>query len=862
MDYFKVLDCFRLGRFPFLFLLILPLFAPAQKSVVTDSSQSHYRTLIAGKEYEASSMHRWLWGKDYRKEWTTPVTVPILNLDSAFGGLRPVKIGGGRQTKTLRLSDPQGREYVLRTVHKTYDAALPDIVHGTFIVDLVNDQVAGNHPYAALTVPMMSEASGVYHTNPHYYFVPYSPRLEEYNEEFANTLCMLEERPDETQTTQQSFGQPEDIQSTEDMLEKINGDNDHLMDQHDYIKTRLFDMLIGDWGRHPDNWRWARFDSGSFKLYRPVPKDRDQTYAKFEGFLLSFILGAVHLKQLQTFDGKIKNIEWYNYPALGLDRRFSNELTRQAWTDSAKALQQYLKDPLIENSVRQMPAEMYAISGDEITRKLKSRRDKMVKYADKYYSFLAKNVDVAGTKEKEVFDVRGLNQNETEVKVFAVKKNGTVIENPVYARRFHKRETKEIRLYGMGGDDVYRISGVQNDIKIRVIGGTATDSVINERGTAKKLTYYDYSKDYTSGTIKTVLSSDSSLFTYPIRGLKYDESGVLKSATYSNTRGVFVELGYRIRKQKFNKNPYGMQQVLKGNFSLFNNSFGADYIGEFNQIFGKWNLLLNGRVDQRLKNYYFGLGNETSKEQTIEYYRMYTGEAFASAGLHRPMRNNQVFSFTISYQSIKVENEAEKHFINQGTPPNDPTVFNRKDFIGGTIGYSILKLDNAITPRKGIGFAAEATHLQNLTQTDRKSNHYEATFGFYLPLIPKFSLGVRSGVINVTGNPEFYQLAWLGGGQNLRGFHRQRFFGQTAFYDDNEIRWITNIRGHLFNGKIGLIGFLDDGRVWNKDEVSMKWHLGYGGGLMLVPFNRIAVIAYYGMSQDDKLIHLRLGRFF
>src|SRR3982751_1903519 len=99
-------------------LFFLPFLAPAQKTVITDSSQPGYRTLIAGKEYGAGRTHQWLWGEDFRKEWTTPVKIPVLDLDSAFGGLTPVKTGGGRQTKSLRLNDPQGRQYVLRTVDK------------------------------------------------------------------------------------------------------------------------------------------------------------------------------------------------------------------------------------------------------------------------------------------------------------------------------------------------------------------------------------------------------------------------------------------------------------------------------------------------------------------------------------------------------------------------------------------------------------------------------------------------------------------------------------------------------------------------------------------------------------------------
>ena len=96
----------------------------------------------------------------------------------------------------------------------------------------------------------------------------------------------------------------------------------------------------------------------------------------------------------------------------------------------------------------------------------------------------------------------------------------------------------------------------------------------------------------------------------------------------------------------------------------------------------------------------------------------------------------------------------------------------------------------------------------------------------------------------------------------MRGFHRQRFSGNTAFYDDNELRWLPDVRLHIFNGKLGLLAFLDNGRVWSVGEVSNKWHVGYGGGVLIAPFEKLSVAVYYGISDDDKLLHIRLGRFF
>ncbi len=61
------------------------------------------------------------------------------------------------------------------------------------------------------------------------------------------------------------------------------------------------------------------------------------------------------------------------------------------------------------------------------------------------------------------------------------------------------------------------------------------------------------------------------------------------------------------------------------------------------------------------------------------------------------------------------------------------------------------------------------------------------------------------------------------------------------------------------NGKAGLLVFVDDGRVWVPQEKSSVWHVGYGGGILVAPFNKVLFDVTYGISDEDKVIQLRLG---
>ncbi|HZF63502.1 MAG TPA: hypothetical protein VEZ55_03405, partial [Chitinophagaceae bacterium] len=441
--------------------------------------QQSEKIVVAGKQYSRSSLHERLWGRHYRKEWATPVKVSILYLDSLHGGLSPYKSGGGTQSNTLRLRNAAGKEYVLRSVDKTFGRALPEIYRGSFIERLIDDQVSIGHPYAALTIPTMAEAAKINHTLPVIGFFPHQDALGEYNDQYGNDLYLLEQRPDENWEEAENFDNAEKIIGTEKLLKQLEKDNDNTVDQLAFVRSRLFDLLIGDWSRHEDQWRWAKLKMSDVRIYTAIPRDRDQTYTLFDGFLLKLALSGAGLGHLQSFDHWIKDIERYTFPSRNIDRRLLNELTREEWLSVAKELQVLMTDEIIETAVKKLPPEVYPISGAKITAKLKSRRDLLHKYAEDYYRFLAKEVDVNGSMKKEFFHVIRLADGNTHLKIYKINKDVERLAAPFYSRLFKPAETKEIRLYGLSGADNYLVEGnVPKAIDLRIVGGVDQDSII------------------------------------------------------------------------------------------------------------------------------------------------------------------------------------------------------------------------------------------------------------------------------------------------------------------------------------------------------------------------------------------------
>ena len=472
-------------------------------------------------------------------------------------------------------------------------------------------------------------------------------------------------------------------------------------------------------------------------------------------------------------------------------------------------------------------------------------------------------MDILGSDQNEYFEVIRQEDQRTTVNIYDLNKEGQPKKNPFYSRTFLPEETKEIRLYGLKGNDRYHVRGSKEaEIQVRLVGGLDKDSVVNETSSRSKLKYYDNEGNIVTGPVKSEISSDTAINTFHYKAFKYDKSSFLILPSYSNVRGIHLNVGYKAVKQQWRKEPFGSYQRFRVNYSFSNHAFGGDYRGMFTELIGKWNLAVDARYDQEQENYFFGKGNETVFDEAKLHYRLFTEEGYGQLGLNRILSRWHTISISGFFHYVDVLPEID-NFIARKVVPSDGLVYRSKNFAGLEAGYTYHNYNDEVVPTKGLNFTATARHTANLRESGRSVNHYEAILGIYLPITKAISIANRTGGSTLSGEPEFYQLISIGGGRTLRGFQRQRFTGNTSFYNDTDLRWIFNARSRIFNGKIGLIAFYDRGRVWYPGEKSTTWHFGYGGGLLVAPFNKASLTVYYGMSEENTgRIHLRLGKLF
>ncbi|QHI37106.1 hypothetical protein IMCC3317_24840 [Kordia antarctica] len=808
------------------------------------------------EETDKSNFYKFLWGDRYRKQYSTPVKAPTVDLDTLFGGLKPVRMGGGNQSKSLRLEDKNGTQYVMRALRKQAlrylqavlfkDQYIKGQFDDTVTEDLILDVFSGAHPYAPFAVGPLADAVGIYHTNPVLYYVPKQNALGQFNEDFGDELYMIEEHTSEGHSDKASFGYQNELESTDDFIKKLHKDEDIVVDEASYIRARLFDMLIGDWDRHQDQWRWIEFKENGKRVFRPLPRDRDQAFSKMsDGFVLGVATTVIPTARLLlSYDKDIKDVKGMNVEPYPLDMEIIQQSGKDVWDAQVKAIQDGLTDEVIEKAFLAFPEEVRDESMEKIIMYLKGRLKNLQAISDRYYKVINNLAVIKGTNKDDWFDVKRMINGQTKVTAYRIK--GGEKKDIFHERIYDRSETEEIWIYALDDDDVFHVSGYgRNLIKVRLIGGQNNDTYDIKNG--DKVTYYDYKSK--KNTIKTgeghkVLTDNYETNVYDYKKLKNGTTQLLPSLGFNPDDGMKVGFSAMRTNYGFARNPYTSRHSFRAAYYFATSGFDVGYLGEFNNVIGRWNLLLG--VDFTSPNYavnFFGFGNNSSNanaddddglDANLDYNRVKIRTLkFTPALVWRGQLGGSLRAGLV-YESNEIERSPGR-FLDQNLPANS-TVFDQQDFYGVNAKYHFENRDNQAFPTMGMEVSLETGYKNNVSTSKG--------FGY---VIPEFTIDHRlissgrlvlatklRGHVNFGDEFEFYQGATLGANTGLRGFRNQRFTGKSAFVQTTDIRWnVRKVKTELVPLTIGLFGGFDYGRVWADGDPSKKWNTSVGGGIWL-----------------------------
>jgi hypothetical protein len=862
-------------------LFVAAVAAVAAARTAEAQEQPKTERVTTGAEYGAGGFHRAMLGSSYRDLWTTPVVLPVLDLSKeGGGGLKPVRRVGGQQTKGLALVGNDGRAYTFRGVEKDPSNILPEELHDTFVEDLLRDQMAAQHPAGSLIADELSKAAGIPTVPIRFVVLPDDPALGEFREVFKGLPGTFSEYPTAGTTDHGGYEGATEIIDHVTLFAKIQESPDDRPAVREYLRARLFDVFISDFDRHRKQWRWMHKPGDG--LWHPIPEDRDQAFARYDGLLVRMVARVV--PQVRDFGSHYDNIFGLTYNGREQDRWLLVGLQREAWHEEAQALQAALTDEVLERAARRMPDEWYKIDGARLVAALKQRRADLVKETDVFYEFLAHQADVQATNATELASVKRQADGGVEIQVARLGAGGAP-EAPYFDRLFKKGETDDVRLYMRGGDDKIEVEGPSGGIKVRVIGGKGNDLLDDSKTGGTK--FYD-----SLGENKVVEGPGTSWDKRPYTAPPGPEAAPwipprdwgrdhfwVPWLSYGTDEGLFLGGGITTVGYGFRKHPWADQQTLRAGWAFGAQQPKVDYRGEFQKTDSGVRFGLRAYYSGLEILRYYGFGNDTVNVEDDDFYKLSQRQTVFVPSMTWPLA--RALDLTVAPVLQYAHTQVQANLVTLENP------YGTGDF-GQIGGWARLRLDTkrgmnrtaggkAAMPSifGAAGYPVSGVYVEAIGTVFPKAWDVEKTYGWVEGEAAGFwtagdrgraTLAVRAGSKHMFGDYPFFNAAVVGGGgffsglDAVRGLHPNRFIGDTSLYGNAELRLFLSRFFVALPGEWGLFGFGDVGRIWLEGETSDTWHPSWGGGIWIGLLSRANSVAFTVAKSDERTaFYIRAG---
>jgi len=834
-------------------------------------------TAAADSSFLKSPTHEFFFGRGYREAWAAPVDVPVLDVGTDYGGLTPVEQGGGLQSTSIRFAAGDGHTYQVRLLRKRAAESLPPELQTEIVRGVVHDQTSATIPYGALAAARLLEAAGVLHAEPRIVYVPDDPRLGRFRDALANQLALIEIRPNDDMSDRPEFGRSDDVVSSAKLDEEMREDHDHDVDGPAFLRARLMDLLMGDWDRHADQWRWAGFDPGlrdpsltgedatRGKIYVPIPRDRDFAFYRIGGLFPGLV--KYFQPKLQNYEEDFGDIRGLTYSGIPLDRRYLSELEWPDWQEAVADLQRALTDEVVAGAFAAWPPAVHAHYSAEAVADFLARRERLPRVAERYYRMLAQAPDVMGSDEREHFTVFRDADGSARVTVRHASGDGEP-GRTLFERTFKPGETREVRIWGLGGTDWLVVEGDGPPrVRVRFIGG-AGDDVVRDLAGSGAVIYYDDARGNDvaqSDAVTLRLTEDPRVNRYePLDYERYAVRSFYPQVAYDRTDGALVGLGIVSTRPRFRG-----RHIVRDLSARVGTSTGAlegRYAFRDADRWGRGHgvvLDVRAATPRNVRNF-FGFGNDTESPLPDDLYRVQIARVRAEADyVHRIADAIELrVGPALSYADVRTDSTG---FVSLPAAGLDDAAFEPMLHAGAAAQLELARVDAALNPRQGLRWLTSVSGWAGVGEFAEPYGTVGSDLAFYVTPVhrPQVTIAARLGAVHAFGDVPLFDAPALGG-STLRGYLRERFTGNTAAFQSAELRVkLLTLSTALIPFEIGGIGFVDNGRVW-ADGVPTgsfleDWHQGYGGGIWIGLVEQLLLSATIGTSREGSAFSVGLG---
>ena len=716
------------------------------------------------------------------------------------------------------------------------------------VADYVKDQTAASHPGVWPVMMSLLDQVGYFPYTPQRLVVmPDDPALGTHRELFAGSVGSFGEYPMPAHDGIPGFLGATEIISSKELWDRWRVGPENRVDSTAFLRARIVDLWTGNWDRHRSQWRWAWIPDKA--QWIAIPEDPDQTFSNYGGLVIALARAQVPI--LLSFGDKIAGMEGAVRNGADVDRWLLSDRTREDFAETGRFVQGLLSDEVIDTAVRALQPEWYALNGEWLARKLKSRRDDIPRATEDYYRFLAGEVNVHGTHRDEVARIRRFDDGAVEITLGLAEAGAA----PYFRRRFEADDTRSVRVYLYGGNDRVESEGPANGrITVEAIGG-AGDDVLDDSRSGR--TRFDDSEGHNEVVKGRGTKVDDRPWTNPrpdpkapwVEPRDFNRVWLTQFLAYwTPDLGLFAGGGLRRNSYGFRKHPFANSHQTFLGYSTTRKAVRFQYHGSFRRknsnLYTEARVLASG-ID-RLN--FFGFGNDTPEIEDDEFFRVnqtlyrFTPTLNWSPGRHFEILVGAGVQYTTDSEGktfidvLQPYGFGEFGQLNLVTAMEWDTQGLKRGGMQALMGGGIADETDEATARKrytGLRVEAGGGYFPKVWDVEEAFGVVEANVSGYLGLgrTERLVLAARVGGRQTIGTYPWYAAAFVGGKDSNRGFREQRFAGDSSFYANFEARLRLVDAMPVIPGRLWVFGLAEVGRVWFEGEESDDWHPSYGGGM-------------------------------
>jgi hypothetical protein len=800
----------------FLWLTVSPLAAQAGPDTTASTTDT---TVVAGAGYglygPLAWLQKWIFGSRHRNLWAAPIEAERFDLASIAGGLQPIAADSGLRSGYLYLRGADGSLYTFHQIAPDLSRLLPANLKTDFGAGLTQDLQSGRHPGAAFVVPPLADAVGVGPLpTPRLGLLPEDPALDSSGTKFAGSLGFL--TPGIITGYRTKAGVKDSAISATELLQRLGSADPPRVDRSAYLRERMFDVFLGSWDPVPQEWLWAPDSSGA---WRPSPRPRDMAFVRLDGLVAG--LAGQSVPNFATFSKEYDTRLAVTSRERTLDRWILPPLGLNAYLATATSLQSQLTNSVIEDAVGKLPPSYYKAGGKKLIHELEVRRDHLTDAAERYYRIVMSQADLYGSGGDDT--------------VTAVRKpDGTldVSESGRFKASFDPKQTDEVRLYLLEGNDQVVVSGEGKKGPTLVIGGGPGDVLVDSTGAGRVTVHNaeDVSIETTGGVKREKDPLELPTFTDttrqeppPIRRQKVSFAPWLD---LNSDLGLFIGGGPVFTNYDYGYDPYKSRIRVRAAYATAVNDWDFDFRGEFRRRGRSSYFLIEAEASAVEVLKFFGYGNETTRIDDTEFYDSGQWLFSLAPSFVVPVTPRSNFKIGPSVKYVATDLTGNR-FLAQ-TQPYGSQGFGQ---VGAQTSVAYDTRDSWRFATRGVLLTGGASFYPAVWDAEEAFGDFNGSAATYFTPVPSLTIGVRGSGKYVWGKYPVHEAAYIGGSRSVRGFAKQRYAGDAAAYGNLDAKLRLGTIPFVMVWDMGVQGIADVGRVFLQGESSDLWHHSIGGGM-------------------------------